>query len=244
MNKDKIKKIVTSKIGIAIISGSICFGLGFAVNSSRAETEDKLNGLQEEMKVDKNKILELESKNNTLQKKNTTLQAKVDEAKPWFEMKEDERKAEEERLANEKTEKEAQEEQARKEEKAKQQHKIGERIVYAYGSKGEFALTIDSVNLTSERNQFSDPVKNVVEISYTVENVSMEELDFFMNNQAEFYDSEGYKCSSYALSSGAGTYDIGKEKKASGKEYIGIENSDLPYLEMNLGGTIYIWSLQ
>lgn len=65
MNKDKIKKIVTSKIGIAIISGSICFGLGFAVNSSRAETEDKLNGLQEEVKVDKNKILELESKNNT-----------------------------------------------------------------------------------------------------------------------------------------------------------------------------------
>ena len=136
-----------------------------------------------------------------------------------------------------------QEEQARKEEEAKQQNKIGERIVFTYGSKCEFALTIDSVKLTSERNQFADPVKNVVEISYTVENISMEELDFFMDNQAEFYDAEGFKCSSYPNSTGEGTYDIAKGKKATGKEFIGITNSDATYLEMNIGGTEYKWSL-
>lgn len=228
MNKDKIKQMVTSKLVIAIISGVIFFSIGFVMNGS--STEAKLESLQEELESGKSKIAELE--------------AKVIEAKPWFEMQEDQRKAEEERLANEKAEKEAQEEKARFEEEAKQQHKIGERISYKYGAKGEFALTIDSVNLTSERNQFSDPVKNVVEISYTVENVSMEELDFFMNNQAKFYDSDGYKCGTYALSSGNGTYNIGKGKKASGKEYIGIQQSDVPYLEMDLAGTIYKWTME
>lgn len=158
-------------------------------------------------------------------------------------MKEEERKAEEEKLAQEKADKEAKEKEAKKEEEAKQQHKIGEKIIFKHGSKGEFALTIDSVQLTNERNKFSNPVKNVVEINYTVENISMEELDFFMTNKAEFYDAEGFKCSSYPNSSGAGTYDIGKGKKASGKEFIGIEKSDSKYLEMNMGGTIYKWSL-
>lgn len=237
MNKDKIKQMVTSKFAIAIISGLICFSIGFSVNGPSAESEAKLESLQDEVDGSKSKISDLEATNSELQ-------AKVDEAKPWFEMKENERKAEEERLANEKAEKEAQEEKEREEEEAKQAHKIGERIVYKYGSNGEFALTIDNVNLTDERNQFADPVKNVVEISYTVENISMEELDFFMSNQAEFYDSEGYKCSTYALSSGDGTYDIGKGKKASGKEYICIEQSEVHYLEMDLGGTIYKWTLQ
>lgn len=228
MSKEKILKIMKSRIVIGIV----CFVIGGVVMSdsaSIAKLEDSVATLTQKETEKDSKIEEL--------------QAKVDEAKPWFEMQEGERKAEEEKLAKEKAEKEAQEEQARKEEEAKQQNKIGETIAFKYGSKGEFTLTIDSVQLTNERNQFADPVKNVVEIAYTVENVSMEELDFFIDNQAEFYDAEGFKCSTYPNSSGAGTYDIAKGKKASGKEFVGIANSDKPYLEMTIGNTEYKWSL-
>lgn len=228
MSKQNIVKILKSRIFI----GGVCFIIGGAIMSDSAsitQLEDSVATLTQEATEKDSQIKEL--------------QDKVDEAKPWFEMQEEERKAEEERIAKEKAEREAQEEQARKEEEAKQQNKIGERIVFTYGSKGEFALTIDSVKLTSERNQFADPVKNVVEISYTVENISMEELDFFMDNQAEFYDAEGFKCSSYPNSTGEGTYDVAKGKKATGKEFIGITNSDATYLEMNIGGTEYKWSL-
>lgn len=128
-------------------------------------------------------------------------------------------------------------------ENIKKDNKIGERIKFRYGSKGEFALTIDSVHLTNKRNQFADPVKNVVEINYTVENISMNQLDFFIENQARFHDSEGFKCSSYPNIFGIGTYNISKGKKASSKEFIGIEKSELPYLEMILGDTIYKWEL-
>lgn len=228
MNKQKIKNILKSRIFI----GMACFIIGGAIMSDSAsitQLEDSVATLTQEVTEKDSKIREL--------------QDKINEAKPWFEMKEEERKAEEERIAKEKAEREAQEEQARKEEEARKQNRIGERIVFKYGSKGEFALTIDSVNLTNERNKFADPVKNVVEISYTVENISMDELDFFINNQAEFYDAEGFKCSSYPNSTGPGTYDIAKGKKATGKEFIGITNSDKAYLEMNIGGTEYKWSL-
>lgn len=52
-----------------------------------------------------------------LEKENHSLEKKVEQAKPWFEMKEEERKAEQERLAKEKEEQErkVKEEQERKE---------------------------------------------------------------------------------------------------------------------------------
>ncbi len=229
MNKQKILSFIKNKIFI----GVVCFIIGGAVMSdSNAITE--LNASIETLNQ------EITEKDSTIKE----LQNKVEEAKPWFEMKDEERKAEEERIAKEKAEREAAEEIAKREAEAKQQSKIGEKIIFTYGSKGEFALTIDSVNLTSERNRFADPVKNVVEISYTVENISMDELDFFMDNQAEFYDADGFKCNSYPNSSGAGTYDIAKGKKASGKEFVGITNSNEAYLEMNLGGTEYKWLLK
>lgn len=215
-----------------IFIGIACFIVGSAIMSdsdSITKLEDSVVNLNQQVT----------EKDSTIKE----LQVKLDEAKPWFEMQEDERKAQEERSATEKAEKEAQAEVARKEEEARKQNKIGETITFKYGAKGEFALTIDSVQLTAERNKFSDPVKNVVEINYTVENISMDELDFFLNNQAEFYDAEGFKCSSYANSTGAGTYNIAKGKKASGKEFIGIATSDKSYLEMNIGGTEYKWSL-
>lgn len=228
MNKEKILKILKSRVVVGVI--------GFALGGVIMSNSSSINELEDSVAILTQEVTE---KDSTIEE----LQAKVDEAKPWFEMKEEERKAEEERIAKEKAEREALEEQARKEEEAKQQNKIGERIVFTYGSKGDFALTIDSVQITNERNKFADPVKNVVEINYTVENISMDELDFFLDNNAEFYDAEGFKCSSYPNSTGAGTYDIAKGKKASGKEFIGITNSDKTYLEMNIGGTEYKWSL-
>ena len=232
MNKEKIVKLLKSKIVI----GVACLIIGGAIGGAIMSDSEAIAQLENSVESLNQQVSEKDSEVKTLQDK-------VNEAKPWFEMKEEERKAEEERLAKEKAEKEAQAEQARKDEEAKLQNKIGETITYKYGSKGEFTLTIDSVQLTSERNQFAEPVKNVVEISYTVENISMDELDFFLANQAEFYDADGYKCTTYPNSIGAGTYDISKGKKASGKEYIGITNNDKPYLEMKIGNNDYKWSL-
>lgn len=230
MIKDKILNLVKSKLFIGIV----CFLLGIIIMSGSSggnigELENAISELNKQVT----------EKDNEIKK----LQEKVDQAQPWFDMNEEERKAEEEKNAIAKAEKEAQEEAARKEEEAKKENRIGERVLYKVGSKGECALTIDSVQLTSERNQFADPVKNVVEISYTIENISMEDLDFFISNEAEFYDSEGFKCNSYPNSSGDGTYNIAKGKKASGKEFVGIEHSDNAYLEMHLGGNVYKWSL-
>lgn len=242
----KIKDFIKSKLGTGIIVGVLSFSLGGII-----ATDVETPKLLEEVTA---KAENLEKANTTLKDENNKLEAKVKEAQPWFDMKEEDRKAEEKRIAEEKAkadaEQKAKEEAEKaekdriaKEEEAKAANKIGERIVFSYGSEGEFALTINSVSLTSERNQFSDPVTNVVEINYTVENISMEELDFFMTNQAKFYDANGTKCSDYPNSSGPGTYDIGKGRNATGKEFIGISSTDVPYLEMELGGTTYKWSL-
>ncbi|GAA0083728.1 hypothetical protein UT300007_01670 [Clostridium sp. CTA-7] len=226
--KEKFIKVLKNRVVIGII----CFifgGIIFSNSSKISELQQSVDTLSSE----------ISDKNNSI----NDLQAKVDEAEPWFNMKADEKKVEKERLAKEEAAKKAEAEKLAKEEEAKKANKIGERIVFKYGSKGEFALTINSVQLTSERNQFADQVKNVVEINYTVENISMGELDFFLDNQAEFYDSNGTKCRTYPNSKGAGTYDIGKGRNATGKEFIAITNSDSTYLEMELGGTIYKWSL-
>ncbi len=60
------------------------------------------------------KVTELKKSIKDLEEENSLLTKKVEEAAPWFEMKEEERKAEEERIAQEKSQKEA-EEKAKKE---------------------------------------------------------------------------------------------------------------------------------
>ena len=108
---------------------------------------------------------------------------------------------------------------------------------------GTFNLTIDNVYITEERNQFADPVKFVVVIEYTVENVDIDDLDLFLDNRANFYDSNGYKCGTYPNVNDKGTYDIDKGMKAKGQISIGIKDSDTPYLEMKLSGIDYKWNL-
>lgn len=224
-----IKKLTSKKsvaIASAIVSAIVFFFIGalFGMNIYSDDYFDAKSQLEEA----NTKVSELEKK--------------VASAEPWFEMKEEEQRKLEEEQAKLEEERRIKEEEEKRKEEALANSKIGERIIYNMGSKGQFALTIDSVDTTAERNQFADEkFDHVFEIKYTVENISMDELDFFINNQAEFYDAEGYKCSTYPNSTGAGTYDIAMGKKASGKAFYGVNGSK--YLEMDLGGTIYKWQL-
>lgn len=102
MNKEKILELLKSKIGIGVISGVICFALGGAIFSDsktvatlKQENSDLVNEYKSELANKDIKINELQSK--------------VDEAKPWFDKQEEERKAEEAKLAEEKAKKEAEE---------------------------------------------------------------------------------------------------------------------------------------
>lgn len=223
--------IKKNKLIIAII---VAFSLGFLVAPSGI-SEDELNQA-------KSRYENAEKELETAKSEIDVLTRKVDSAKPWFSMAQEEQNKMAEETAKIEAEKKQKEEEEKRKKDALANSKIGERIVYEMGSKGEFALTIDSVKTTAERNQFADEkFEHVFEISYTVENISMDELDFFLDNQGQFYDGEGYKSSSYPNSSGAGTYDIAKGKKASGKEFYGVNGSK--YLEMDIGGTIYKWQL-
>lgn len=223
--------IKKNKLLISII---VSFGIGFLISPKGISEEEynsvksKYENAKEELKTAKNEI--------------TSLEDKVKEAEPWFSMKEEEQKKLEEEQAKLEEERKQKEEEEKRKQEAQANSKIGERIVYNMGSKGQFALTIDSVTTTSQRNKFADEKFDYVfEVSYTVENISMDELDFFLDNQAEFYDADGYQCSSYPNTGGKATYDIAKGKKATGKEFYGVNGSK--YLEMDLGGTIYKWQL-
>ena len=145
-----------------------------------------------------------------------------------------------------KAQKEAEEEAKRKDEEEKANSHIGETIKFTRSgciNPGDFNLTIDNVYLTDERNMFADPVKYVVVIEYTVESININDLDFFLDNNANFYDSNGYKCKTYPNVSNKSTYDIDKGMKAKGQFSIGITESDTPYLEMKYGGIEYKWNL-
>lgn len=104
LNIKRISKI----IGLILVG----FILSSMSNSSKYTTE------QYEALNKKYTILKKDYEN--IKTENKDLQAKVDEASPWFEMKESERKAEEERLAKEKAEKEAAEKKAQEEAEAKE----------------------------------------------------------------------------------------------------------------------------
>lgn len=94
------------------------------------------------------KVTELKKSIKDLEEENSLLTKKVEEAAPWFEMKEEERKAEEERIAQEKAQKEA-EEKAKKEaeEKAAAEKKAQEEAAAkeAEAHKYETGLTWEDI---------------------------------------------------------------------------------------------------
>lgn len=128
INKEKIKEIIRSKIAIAIISGVICFGIGFIASDSK--TKPKLESLQKELKVSQSKVAEL--------------QEKVDDAKPWFDLKESSKNAKE-KLKQEKKEEVTEEAKKQEEDKkANDKEKYNTGITYndlesdPTGNKGKY----------------------------------------------------------------------------------------------------------
>lgn len=214
----------------------------------------KLSKVEKEVKKYEKEVKEYEEEVASLEKK-------IEEAKPYLELNEDRRtlvNAEIEKIENaaqEEIEKQKAEEEARKaqeaaeaeakrlmEEAIKNSH-IGEAINFESRNE-KFTVTIDRVFLTDERNMFSDDVvKNVVGIEYTVENIGSVEYDLFLSMDADFYDSEGYKCGMYA-NENHDIYNLAPGMKEQGIIHIGIANSDIPYLEMHFGGLKYKWNLQ
>lgn len=101
--RQKLSKREKIMIGIIVLM----FFAYSGASSGSSSHEKQVNTLKQQNE-------ELNTEVNNLEGKNEELQAKIDEASPWFEMKEEERKAEEEKIAKEKAEKEAKEEAEQK----------------------------------------------------------------------------------------------------------------------------------
>lgn len=126
---------------------------------------------------------------------------------------------------------------ANKTDETKKKSKIGETISYSTNNGDDYDLTIDSVALTNELNEYSEEfVNNVVKIDYTVKNKGSEPLSFFLDSSGTFYNSDNFQEDTYSDFSVA-TTDIMPGQEAKGTEYVGITNK-AKYLEFDLGDTI------
>ncbi|WP_276700834.1 bZIP transcription factor [Romboutsia ilealis] len=146
------KKLVT-----LVLSGMISLSVIGCGNSDIDELQNQVTKLEQENET-------LETTNTKLEKNNKALQEKVNQAKPWFEMKEEERKAEEEKLAKEKAEKEAAEKKAREEAeaKAKAEQEAKEKQGYETGiTYNQLARTPDQYK--GEKCKFKGEVIQVME---------------------------------------------------------------------------------
>lgn len=241
------------KVLVSLLIGCMVLGVGCGEETVSKAEYDKVVKSNEQ----------LVENNENLVKDKQELQAKIDSAKDYFELDENEKElvdakikevneATETQIAEEKAKKEeeekakkAAEEEAKKAEEAKRASHIGETMTFTSsdysGVIGDWTLTINNVYKTDERNMFEDPINQVVVIEYTVENISIPNDDFYcaLEFEGEFYNSDGYKVSSYP--GGDSVYDLAEGMKANGTAYIGIDN-DTPYLEMHFGGVTYKWT--
>ena len=243
------KVLVSLLVGVTLCGG--LFGCG-EETVSKAKYDEVVKSNEQ-----------LVENNENLVKDKQELQAKIDLAKDYFELDPTEKElvdakikevneATEEQKAEEQAKKEeeenarkAAEEEAKRQEEAKKDSHIGETMTFTTsdysGVVGDWTLTINNVYKTDERNQFEDPINQVVIIEYTVENISIPNDDFYVNLEydGEFYSSDGYKVGPYP--GGESVYDLAEGMKANGKAYVGI-NNDTPSLEMHLGGVTYKWT--
>ena len=232
------KSLVSLLVGISIVGLVGCGGAKVS--------KEKYDKIKNELSVQKTENAQNKNKIKGLNKENDKLREKIESAKNYLDLDENEKEIIDTKIdeVNKATEDQLVQEKQAQEEKANSH--IGETIKFTqsgYINPGDFNLTIDNVYLTDERNMFADPVKYVVVIEYTVESVNINDLDFFLDNNANFYDSNGYKCKTYPNVSNKSTYDIDKGMKAKGQFSIGITESDTPYLEMKYGGIEYKWNL-
>lgn len=134
------KKLVT-----LILSGLISISMVGCGNSD--ELESKISELEKENQTLVSENSKLETENTQLESKNKTLQDKVDQATPWFEMKEEEQKQLEEKLAKEKAEKEAAEKKAKEEAEAKEKAEAEAKEKQGY----ETGITYDQLARTLDK---------------------------------------------------------------------------------------------
>ena len=134
------KKLVT-----LILSGLISISMVGCGNSD--ELESKISELEKENQTLVSENSKLETENTQLESKNKTLQDKVDQATPWFEMKEEEQKQLEEKLAKEKAEKEAAEKKAKEEAEAKEKAEAEAKEKQGY----ETGITYDQLARTPDK---------------------------------------------------------------------------------------------
>lgn len=151
-----------------VLSGILTLSSTLLTACENEEVEDSNNITVEELQDQVTKLEQenktLETTNTELEKNNKALQEKVNQAKPWFEMKEEERKAEEEKLAKEKAEKEAAEKKVKEEAeaKAKAEQEAKEKQGYETGiTYSQLARTPDEYK--GEKCKFKGKVVQVQE---------------------------------------------------------------------------------
>ena len=147
--KDNIKLILAILLVLSLIFNGLLFITIDVCVKEEEQMQIEIDGKQSEI--------------NNLESKNEELQSKVDEASPWFEMKEEERKAEEERLQKEKEEKERKE-QEEKEKKEKQGYNTG--ITYSQLARTPGEYEGEKVKFSGKVLQFSEGwVSDVVRLA-------------------------------------------------------------------------------
>ena len=162
--KDYVKD--SKKVLVVLLAISLLLNIAsMTVSGAKLDDIEALNAEIVKLKEEnQEEVDKLNNKINKLTTENKELEAKVKEASPWFEMKEEERKAEEERLAKEKAEKEEAERKAKEEEerKAKEEAEKKEKQGYDTGiTYNNLARTPDEYE--GEKCKFSGKVIQVME---------------------------------------------------------------------------------
>ena len=252
MLKERLEKVMADKKKVAI---GVLSAISVVSLFGNANYVTNIRNLEKDLDAKENEIVELTAENkqlnvndvnlnndiNKFKSKIQELEDKLEEAKPWFEMKEEERRAEEQRLAEEKAEQERIAEEEKLKEEAKKESHIGERIEFKQGNN-LLAITIDNVYLSNYRNKYSDtPLVYLVAVEYTVENIESGSISINLEYEANFYDADGYKCEDYV--GGDGVYNLDNGKKGKGLAHIAL-NNETKYLQMEMGGITYKWTLE
>ena len=175
------KKVVGLLIAGSLTVGSLT-GYGFG-NMGVAELQNQVTKLEKENKTLENKNNELENANTELEKNNKTLQDKVDKAKPWFEIKEEDRKELEEKLVKEKTEKEEAEKKAKEEAEAKVKEEK-EDVEKAKLLMNKTTVISTRINKAKRSGQHVDVSEEVNQLDIIYQEVN-KQRDKYLNKNSE-----------------------------------------------------------
>lgn len=157
-------KVISIVLGVSLFMNVVLWTACSNTTNNLNERNVEIQELTRDFEAKQKKVDSLSLEVSQLRAENRSLEAKVEEASPWFEMKEEERKAEEERLAKEKAEKEEAERKAKEEEerKAKEEAEKKEKQGYNTGiTYSQLARTPEDYK--EEKVKFSGKVIQVSE---------------------------------------------------------------------------------